>query len=290
MVSPPQQRPTVLNTIQRQAGAFIQVKSSMARSGDHDMKNSLRPHARGRFSDKGAFLAMEVDLANIKSDADTLEADFFRVPEPPTMERPVMRRMQRFPVIALAQHRLPSISTVVASPQNLESRIEKMRAIMRDYTLSAKERSQRVRNLTILAEQDFIEAIGASDRQKDDAVAPKQVNDRADRASRGAHSRKDSCVASGSFSKLPTIAEEEIEVCKVFKLEQTKEGLSNGLFMKPRTSRLPKPIPRIRTRRDTVSAVVSVTKEKKGWEQTGFPSMEAKLASLDAFFDGELDP
>ncbi|PIA93129.1 hypothetical protein CB0940_04866 [Cercospora beticola] len=254
------------------------------------MKNLVRARTRGRFSGKEAFSAMEVDLANLKMDPETLEADFFRVPEPPTMERSVMRIMQRFPVIALAQHRLPSISSVVASPQNLESRIEKMRAIMRDYTLSAKERSQRVRNLTILAEKDFVEAIGASDRQKDDVVALKQVNDRADRASRGTHSRKDSCVASGSFSKLPTITEEETEVCKVLKQSRTKIGSNEGLHMKPRISRLPKPSSRIRTRRDTVSAVVRVTKEEKGWEHTGFPSMEAKLASLDAFFDVKLDP
>ncbi|PPJ59133.1 hypothetical protein CBER1_03048 [Cercospora berteroae] len=254
------------------------------------MKNLSPAHAKVRFSDKEAFLAMEIDLANFQVDPETLEADFFRVPEPPTMERPAMRSMQRFPVISLAQHRFPSISSVVASPQNLESRIEKMRAIMRDYTLSAKERSRRVRNLTILAEQDFVEAIGANDKQKDDAVPSRQVNDRADRASRGAHTRKDSCVASGSFSKLPTIAEEETEVCKVLKQNHTKIGSNEGLHMKPRTSRLPKPIPRVRTRRDTVSAVVSVTKEKKGWEQTGLASMEAKLASLDAFFDGELDP
>ncbi|KAM3420722.1 hypothetical protein BST61_g3972 [Cercospora zeina] len=244
-----------------------------------------RSQTRSQLSAKEASIAVMADLENLKINPETLEADFLEMIPPPPLpptERPAMRRLQRYPVVVHTR----TLGPAIAPPQNLDSRIAKMRAIMRNYTLSAKERSRRVRNLTMLAEQDFIEAVSASKSEEEDvAIDPKHVNGRANGVSLIRH---DSCIHSRSFSRLPTITEEKAEEGRAVKASVPKKTSGDNLHIKHSNPSSPKPKSRIPVRRYPARGFVPDAKEVRSRQDAGFSSIEARLATLDAFFDEEL--
>lgn len=240
---------------------------------------------RSQCSPKETSFAGMADLANLKIDPETLEADFLTMVPPPPMERLAMRSFQRYPVIVHTRALGHKNNTAIAPPQNLDSRIERMRAIMRDYTLSAKERSRKVRNLTILAEQDFIEAVRTNKSEEDAAIDHKQAQEPENRVGL---IRNDSCIHSRSFSRMPTITEDKAEDDRVLKISMPKNGSGQNLHMKVSNPSSPKPKSRIPVRRDPARISVSVKNEVRSGQETDFASIEAKLATLDAFFD--VDP